>query len=115
MVSHVPVRGVRNWRAVRGRVIIKRGLMGISIIHTKTTLLSSLVIIVAILMAALILTSAAIANIERTDDQTLAETEAQDLAQHVSDLGPSPDPETVDGPKSLTCWARSCASVSASV
>ena len=80
--------------------------MGISIIHTKTTLLSSLVIIVAILMAALILTSAAIANIERTDDQTLAETEAQDLAQHVSDLGPSPDPETVDRAANLIKGSR---------
>jgi len=69
--------------------------MGTSKFHTKTTLLSSLIIIVAILMAALVLTSAAIANIERTDDQTLAEIQAQDLAQHISDLGLSPDPETV--------------------
>jgi two-component system, NtrC family, sensor kinase len=69
--------------------------MGISKIHAKTTLLSSLIIIVAILMAALVLTSAAIANIERTDDQTLAEIQAQDLAQHISDLGSSADPETV--------------------
>jgi two-component system, NtrC family, sensor kinase len=55
-------------------------------LHSKTTLLSS-VLTVAMLLAALAVTSAAIANIERTDDQTLAETQARDLAQHVSDLG----------------------------
>src|ERR1041384_2932090 len=54
--------------------------------QSKTTLLSSLVI-VAMLIAALAVTSAAIANIERTDDQTLAETQARDLAQHSSDIG----------------------------
>ena len=80
--------------------------MGTSKLHTKTTLLSSLVIIVAILMAALVLTSAAIANIERTDDQTLAETEAQDLAQHVSDLGPAADPETLDRAANLIMGSR---------
>src|SRR5689334_24125301 len=69
--------------------------MGIPKIHAKTTLLSSLIIIVAILMAALVLTSAAIANIERRDDQTLAETQARDLAQHISDLGSSADPDTL--------------------
>ena len=79
---------------MRLRVIITEP-MGISTIHAKTTLLSSLLIIVAILMAALVLTSAAIANIERTDDQTLAETQARDLAQHISDLGSSADPETL--------------------
>jgi signal transduction histidine kinase len=40
------------------------------------------------LIAALAVTSAAIANIERTDDQTLVETQARDLAQHISDIGP---------------------------
>jgi len=44
--------------------------------------------------AALAVTSAAIANIERTDDQTLAEIQARDLAQHISDMG-SRDPETL--------------------
>jgi len=57
-------------------------------------------------MAALVLTSAAIANIERTDDQTLAETEAQDLAQHVSDLGPAADPETLDRAANLIMGSR---------
>ena len=41
------------------------------------------------------LTSAAIANIERKDDQTLAEIQARDLAQHISDIGPARDTETL--------------------
>jgi two-component system NtrC family sensor kinase len=69
--------------------------MGTSKLRTKTTLLSSVVIIVAILMAALVLTSAAIANIERTDDQKFAEIQARDLAQHISDMGSSADPDTL--------------------
>ena len=51
-------------------------------------------IIVAMLLAALVITSAAIANIERSDDQTLAEIQARDLAQHITDIG-SHDPETL--------------------
>src|SRR6185295_6970120 len=62
-------------------------------LHSKTTLLSS-VLIVAMLLAALAVTSAAIANIERTDDQTLAETQARDLAQHISDMT-AKDPEAL--------------------
>jgi two-component system, NtrC family, sensor kinase len=62
-------------------------------LHTKTTLLSSMVI-VAMLLAALVITSAAIANIERNDDKTLAEIQARDLAQHITDIG-SHDPETL--------------------
>jgi len=62
-------------------------------LHAKTTLLSS-VLMVTMLIAALAVTSAAIANIERTDDQTLAEIQARDLAQHISDMG-SRDPETL--------------------
>ena len=46
------------------------------------------------LLAALLITSAAIANIERSDDKTLAEIQARDLAQHVSDVG-SHDPATL--------------------
>jgi two-component system, NtrC family, sensor kinase len=63
-------------------------------LHTKTALLSS-VIIVAMLVAALVLTSAAIANIERTDDEALAEVQARDLAQHINDMGPARDSETL--------------------
>lgn len=48
----------------------------------------------AMLVAALVITSAAIANIERNDDQTLAEIQARDLAQHVTDIG-SHDPSTL--------------------
>jgi len=62
-------------------------------LHSKTTLLSSVVIVV-MLIAALAVTSAAIANIERTDDQTLAETQARDLAQHISDMR-AKDPEAL--------------------
>jgi signal transduction histidine kinase len=69
--------------------------MGTSKLHTKTTLLSAVIIIVAILMAALVLTSAAIANIERTDDQRFAEIQARDLAQHISDLGSSADSDAL--------------------
>ena len=62
-------------------------------LHAKTTLLSS-VLTVAMLIAALAVTSAAIANIERTDDERLAETQAHDLAQHITDIRSS-DPETL--------------------
>ena len=62
-------------------------------LHAKTTLLSSLVIVI-MLIAALAVTSAAIANIERTDDQRLAEIQAHDLPQHISDMG-SHDPESL--------------------
>ncbi|HKR23024.1 MAG TPA: HAMP domain-containing sensor histidine kinase [Pyrinomonadaceae bacterium] len=62
-------------------------------LHTQTTLVSS-VIIVAMLVAALVITSAAIANIERGDDQTLAKIQARGLAQHITDLR-SPDSETL--------------------
>lgn len=54
-------------------------------LHAKTTLLSSLVIVI-MLIAALAATSAAIANIERTDDKRIADIEARDLAQHISDM-----------------------------
>lgn len=49
---------------------------------------------VTMLIAALAVTSAAIANLERTDDQQLAEIQARDLAQHISDMG-SRDPEAL--------------------
>ena len=62
-------------------------------LHAKTTLLSSL-LTVTMLLAALAATSAAIANIERTDDKTLAEIQARDLAQHISDMKPN-DPDAL--------------------
>ena len=73
-------------------------------LHAKTTLLSS-VIIVAMLVAALVFTSAAIANIERNDDQILAEIQARDLAQHITDIG-SHDPETLASAANLIKGSR---------
>jgi two-component system NtrC family sensor kinase len=74
-------------------------------LHSKTTLLSS-VLIVAMLIAALAVTSAAIANIERTDDQILVGTQARDLAQHISDIG-SRDPEAITRAANLIKGSRS--------
>ena len=73
-------------------------------LHAKTTLLSSL-LMVTMLIAALAITSAAIANIERTDDQTLTEIQARDLAQHISDIG-SRDPETLTRAANLIKGSR---------
>jgi signal transduction histidine kinase len=73
-------------------------------LHAKTTLLSSL-LMVTMLIAALAITSAAIANIERTDDQTLTEIQARDLAQHISDIG-SRDPEALTRAANLIKGSR---------
>lgn len=62
-------------------------------LHAKTTLLAS-VLTVFMLIAALAVTSAAIANIERTDDEKIADIQAHDLAQHISDIRSS-DPESL--------------------
>ena len=60
---------------------------------------------VTMLIAALAVTSAEIANIERTDDQALAEIQARDLAQHISDMG-SRDPETLTRSANLIKGSR---------
>jgi len=73
-------------------------------LHAKTTLLSSL-LTVTMLIAALVATSAAIANIERTDDQRLAEIQARDLAQHISDMG-SHDQESLTRAANLIKGSR---------
>jgi two-component system, NtrC family, sensor kinase len=73
-------------------------------LHTKTTFLSS-VLTVIMLIAALAVTSAAIANIERTDDLKLANTQALDLAQHITDTHSS-DPETLARAASLIRGSR---------
>ncbi|HTG87032.1 MAG TPA: HAMP domain-containing sensor histidine kinase [Pyrinomonadaceae bacterium] len=73
-------------------------------LQAKPTLLSS-VIIVAMLVAALVITSAAIANIERTDDQTVAEIQARDLAQHITDMR-SHDRETLTRAAALIKGSR---------
>src|ERR1041384_2587953 len=74
-------------------------------LHAKTTLLSSL-LTVAMLIAALVVTSAAIANIERADDQRLAETQAHDLAPHIADMG-SRDPDSLTRAANLIKGSRS--------
>src|ERR1044071_810719 len=79
--------------------------MPTSQLPTKTTLLSS-VIIVAMLVGALVLTSAAIANIERTDDHTVAEIQARDLAQHISDIRAARDPESLANAANLIKGSR---------
>jgi len=63
-------------------------------LHIKTTLLAS-VIIVGMLVAALVMTSAGIANLEREDDKALADTQAADLAQHISDMYSPRDSDTL--------------------
>jgi signal transduction histidine kinase len=73
-------------------------------LHAKTTLLSSLLIVI-MLIAALAATSAAIANIERTDDQRFAELQARDLAQHISDMG-SHDPDSLTRAANLIKGSR---------
>ena len=73
-------------------------------LRAKTTLLSSL-LTVTMLIAALAATSAAIANIERTDDQRLAEIQARDLAQHITDMA-SHDPESLTRAANLIKGSR---------
>ena len=73
--------------------------------HTKTHLLSA-AMVVAMLVGALVATGAAIANIERNDDQALAEIQARDLAQHISDIGPTRDTETLTSPANLIKGSR---------
>ena len=73
-------------------------------LRAKTTLLSSL-LTVTMLIAALVATSAAIANIERTDDQRLAEIQARDLAQHISDMS-SHDPDSLTRAANLIKGSR---------
>ena len=63
-------------------------------LHIKTTLLAS-VITVGMLIAALVVTSAGIANLERNDDKDLAEIQTRDLAQHISDMHSPRDPEAL--------------------
>jgi two-component system NtrC family sensor kinase len=74
-------------------------------LQTKTTVVSA-TIIVAMLVGTLVLTSVAIANIERTDDQTLAEIQARDLAQRISDIGRPGDTETLARAASLIKGSR---------
>jgi two-component system, NtrC family, sensor kinase len=62
-------------------------------LHVKTTLLAS-VITIGMIITALIVTSAGIANLERDDDKAQAEIQAIDLARHITDIQAPRDPET---------------------
>src|SRR5215813_12005945 len=73
-------------------------------LHIKTTLLAS-VIIVGMLFGALVVTSAAIAQLERDDDKQLADIQAVDLAQHISDMGAA-DSETLSRTADLIKGSR---------
>ena len=74
-------------------------------LHVKTTLLAS-AITIAMLIGALVVTSAGIANLERDDDKALAEIQAIDLARHISDM-PSPrDSETLTTAANLIKGSR---------
>jgi signal transduction histidine kinase len=72
--------------------------------HTKTAL--SAAIVVAMLVGTLVLTSAAIANIERADDKAVAEIQARDFARHISDVGESRDTETLTRDANLIKGSR---------
>jgi signal transduction histidine kinase len=74
-------------------------------LHIKTTLLASL-ITVGMLVAALAVTSAGIANLERDDDKELAEIQARDLAQHISDMPAPRDLATLTSTASLIKGSR---------
>ncbi|HEY6119070.1 MAG TPA: HAMP domain-containing protein, partial [Pyrinomonadaceae bacterium] len=63
-------------------------------LHIKTTLLVA-VIVVGMLVAALVVTSAGIANLERADDKALADIQVAHLAQHLSDKDSPKDPDSL--------------------
>jgi two-component system NtrC family sensor kinase len=74
-------------------------------LHIKTTLMAS-VIVVAMLVTALVMTSAGIANLEREDDKALADTQAADLAQHISDMDSPRDTAALERAANLIKGAR---------
>src|SRR6266550_3625202 len=74
-------------------------------LHIKTTLLAS-VIIVGMLVTALVLTSAGIANLEREDDKAIADTQAAGLAQDISDMQSPRDTETLGRAANLIKGSR---------
>jgi len=63
-------------------------------LHSKTTLLASL-ITVGMLAAALVVTSASIANLEREDDIVLGNIQVKDLAQQLSNMPVPRDQDAV--------------------
>ncbi|HEV8135395.1 MAG TPA: ATP-binding protein [Pyrinomonadaceae bacterium] len=74
-------------------------------LHVKTTLLAS-VITIGMLITALIVTSAGIANLERDDDKALAGIQAIDLARHISDVSSLHDPAALETAANLTKGSR---------
>ena len=74
-------------------------------LHIKTTLLAA-VITVGMLVAALVMTSAGIANLEREDDKALADTQAAGLAQHISDMKSPRDIDTLTRAANLIKGSR---------
>jgi len=74
-------------------------------LHVKTTLLAS-VITIGMLVTALIVTSAGIANLERDDDKALAEIQAIDLARHISDVSSLHDAVALETAANLTKGSR---------
>src|SRR5215510_303036 len=74
-------------------------------LHLKTTLLAS-VITIGMLVAALVVTSAGIANLERADDKALAEIQATGLARNISDMPAPRDVEELTRAANLTKESR---------
>jgi hypothetical protein len=74
-------------------------------LHTKATLVASAVTI-GMLTAALLITSAGIANLERDDDKAFAELQAMNLAAHVSAMPAPRDMETLERAVNLVMGAR---------
>lgn len=74
-------------------------------LHTKATLVASAVTI-GMLMAALLITSAGIANLERDDDKALAQLQAANLAAQVSDMPAPRDMQTLARAANLVMGAR---------
>src|SRR5215510_6876555 len=64
-------------------------------LHSKTTLLASL-ITVGMLAAALVVTSASIANLEREDDIVLGNIQVKDLAQQIGNMPVPRDQDALD-------------------
>ena len=74
-------------------------------LHTKATLVASAVTI-GMLMAALLITSAGIANLEREDDKVLAQLQAVNLAAQVSAMPAPRDLPTLARAANLVMGAR---------
>jgi two-component system, NtrC family, sensor kinase len=74
-------------------------------LHTKATLVASAVTI-GMLTAALLITSASIANLEREDDKALAQLQAINLAAQISNLPTPRDPQVVARAADLVIGAR---------